>query len=120
MLTQTSKRDAFLELRSRLAGRTIELPNSPELLRDLRMVRSRYAAGVSSVVTPRSAESHADLAVALALAAYELRHVRDGKQAMPVAGRIVDAVYEGFDERSDPTRTLRWYDGDADLVERVF
>jgi hypothetical protein len=114
-LTQTGKRDAFVELRSRLASRTIMLLDSPELLRDLRMVRSRYSAGVSPIVTPRSAESHADLAIALAMATYELRHVRGDGLALPRSGRIegpLDRI--GAALPTDSTRHSRWLDGPDD------
>jgi hypothetical protein len=76
------------------------------LLRDLRMVRSRYSAGVSSVVTPRSAESHADLAVALAIAAWELRHVR------PDSGQ---GPRDLFEEIPLSTELVRRFGGDGSI-----
>ena len=71
--TAQSKTDAFSELRARLNGNSIELYSHPDLLRELRSLRTRYAAGSASVVTPRVGGSHSDSAVALALATFAHR-----------------------------------------------
>jgi hypothetical protein len=73
-MTANSKTDAFLELRARLNTGTIELYAEPTLLAELRRLRTRYSAGSSSVVNPRVAGSHGDLAQALALATWAHRH----------------------------------------------
>jgi hypothetical protein len=74
-LTATTKSLCFDELRQRIYGRSIELPDDPDLLGELRGLRSQYKAGSSTVVTPRTSRGHSDLAVALALAVWESRHV---------------------------------------------
>ncbi len=77
-LSASTKSLAFGELRARIHDRTIELPNEPELLADLRGLRAQYRAGHSSVVTPRTSRGHSDLAVALALATWTLRDADSG------------------------------------------
>lgn len=75
-MTAPTKDAAFGFLRGRLNEGSLELPEQPALLRELRAIRTRYAAGRSSVVLPRIGGSHCDLAQALALAVYE--HDRSG------------------------------------------
>lgn len=70
-MTAASKTAAFAELRARLLGGTLDLYDEPDLLAELRRLRSRYAAGQASVVNPRVGGSHGDLAQALALAVHE-------------------------------------------------
>jgi hypothetical protein len=72
-MTATSKTAAFLEVRARLQTGELELYPEPQLLAELRRLRTRYTAGSSSVVTPRVGQSHCDLAQALALAVYAHR-----------------------------------------------
>jgi len=74
-MTASSKTEVFLELRARLNAGALELYDEPQLLAELRRLRTRYAAGSSSVVNPRVGGSHGDMAQALALAVYELRGV---------------------------------------------
>jgi hypothetical protein len=71
-MTAPTKDAAFGFLRGRINEGTIELPEHPQLLRELRAVRTRYAAGRSSVVLPRIGGSHCDLAQALAIACFDL------------------------------------------------
>ena len=71
--TAQSKTDAFSEVRARLNGGSLELYPHADLLRELRSLRTRFAAGSASVVTPRAGGTHSDLAVALALATYAHR-----------------------------------------------
>jgi hypothetical protein len=75
-MTSTTKDSAFGLLRGRLNEGSIELPERSQVVRELRAIRTRYAAGRSSVVLPRIGGSHCDLAQALAIAVYE--HDRDG------------------------------------------
>jgi hypothetical protein len=72
-MTATSKTAAFSELRARLNVGAIELYEHPDLLAELRRLRTRYAAGSASVVNPRVGGSHGDLAQATAMAVYEHR-----------------------------------------------
>lgn len=75
-MTAPTKDAAFGFLRGRLNEGSIELFEHTELLRELRAVRTRHAAGRSSVVLPRIGGSHCDHAQALALACFE--HDRHG------------------------------------------
>jgi hypothetical protein len=93
-MTAASKTAAFAELRARLLGGTLDLYDQPELLAELRRLRSRYAAGQASVVNPRVGGSHGDLAQALALAVHE--HDR-GRVGPAPAGAFVGG--EGEDLR---------------------
>jgi hypothetical protein len=83
-MTAPTKDAAFGFLRARLNERSIELPERADLLRELRAIRTRYAAGRSSVVLPRVRGSHCDLAQSLAIAVFE--HDRRGIGPRP--GRI--------------------------------
>ncbi len=67
-MTATSKTEAFGELRARLNAGSLDLYPHADLLAELRRLRTRYAAGASSVVNPRVGGSHGDIAQALALA----------------------------------------------------
>jgi hypothetical protein len=75
-MTAPTKDAAFGFLRGRLNDGSIELYEHPELQRELRAIRTRYAAGRSSVVTPRIGRGHCDLAQALAIACFG--HDRSG------------------------------------------
>lgn len=70
-ITAPTKDAAFGFLRGRLNEGSIELYEHRELVRELRAVRTRYAAGRSSVVLPRIGGGHCDHAQALALAVFE-------------------------------------------------
>jgi hypothetical protein len=92
-MTVPTKDSAFGFLRGRLNEGSIELPDHPGLLRELRAVRTRYSAGRSSVVLPRIGGSHCDLAQALAVAVFEhdrwgLEGAGDWATVSPTSGRI--------------------------------
>jgi hypothetical protein len=72
-MTATSKTDAYVELRARLNLGQLELYRHPELLAELRRLRSKFTAGSASVVNPRVGGSHGDIAQALAMAVLELK-----------------------------------------------
>jgi hypothetical protein len=78
-MTAKSKTAAFLQLRARLTAGELELYDQPQLLAELRRLRTRYAAGRSQVEIPRVGGSHGDLAQALALGVYELRSLETGE-----------------------------------------
>jgi hypothetical protein len=98
-MTAPTKDAAFGFLRGRINEGGIELPEHPDLLRQLRAVRTRYAAGRSSVVLPRIGGSHCDEAQALALAVYE--HDRYGLSAGMKLSRV------GGTRVAEPPRFLR-------------
>jgi hypothetical protein len=80
-MTAPTKDSAFGFLRGRINEGGIELYEHPDLLRELRAIRTRYAAGKSSVVLPRIGGSHCDLAQSLAIAVYEHdRHSLGGEE----------------------------------------
>lgn len=72
-MTAASKTDAFSELRQRLYAGELELYGEPQLLAELRRLRTRYASGRAAVVNPHSGDSHGDQAQALALAVWAHR-----------------------------------------------
>lgn len=84
-MSATSKTEAFGELRARLYAGSIELYDHPDLLAELRRLRTRYAAGSASVVNPRVGGSHGDLAQALALAVFESRRRRPADENAELA-----------------------------------
>jgi hypothetical protein len=88
-MTATSKTDAYVELRARLNLGQLELYRHPELLAELRRLRSKFTAGSASVVNPRVGGSHGDIAQALALAVSELHggEVRPARTSV-ARGRI--------------------------------
>ena len=73
-LSARSKSEIFGELKARLLGGSLMLFEDGDLLRELRLLRARYSAGASSVVTPRTGSGHCDRAVSLALATWLHRH----------------------------------------------
>jgi hypothetical protein len=126
-MTAPTKDAAFGFLRGRINEGGLELPEHPQLLRELRAVRTRYAAGRSSVVLPRIGGSHCDLAQSLALAVYEHdRRSLGGEDAvMSVPSGVVrprrfhedprdgDEVAEGYGRERlaalrGTARTTRW------------
>ena len=72
-MSATSKTDVFNELRARLYEKTLELPDHPDLLAELRRLQTRFRAGSAAVTNPRVGGSHGDMAQALALAVFEHR-----------------------------------------------
>ena len=94
-MTAPTKDSAFGFLRARVNEGSVELPEHPLLIRELRAIRTRYSAGRSSVVLPRIGGSHCDLAQSLALAVYE----HDRRGVGPSPGR--------FATLSPRARTLR-------------
>lgn len=72
-MTATSKTQVFSELRARLYGGTLEIFDEPQLVAELRRLRTKFSAGSASIVNPRVGGSHGDRAQALALATFEHR-----------------------------------------------
>lgn len=104
-MSATTKTAIYSELRARLYDGSLILPDHPDLIAELRRLRTRYAAGSSSVVIPRTGGSHGDMAQALAMAVYALRasgggqgrtargggrgRARSGEGGKPGAGQVV-------------------------------
>ena len=72
-LRGSSHTEAFLELRARLNSGTIDLPDNPDLIRQLRRLKTRYTSVSRRVDNPREGGWHGDLAQALTLGLYEHR-----------------------------------------------
>lgn len=92
-MTPQTKTAAYMELRARLNLGTLDLYPQPQLLAELRRLRTRYAAGSASVINPRVGGSHGDLAQALALAVFEARGTGTPAHA-PVIGGIEEHEIE--------------------------
>lgn len=84
-MTAQTKTQAFGELRARLLAGELELYEHPQLLAELRRLRTKYTAGSATVVNPRVSGSHGDLAQALALAVWQFAGTGGG-ELMPRVG----------------------------------
>jgi phage terminase large subunit-like protein len=72
-MTAASKSAVFAELKAKLYGGELALPDDPAVTAELRRVRVRYSAGSSTVILPRVGSSHCDRVQALALGVYAMR-----------------------------------------------
>lgn len=99
-MTAPVKDAAFGFLRGRLNEGSIELFEHPDLLRELRAIRVRYAAGRSSVVLPRIGGSHCDLAQALAIACLE-----HDRRSLEGGGRTLGGSEAGVASAADDPRS---------------
>ena len=95
-MSGASKTAAFLEMRARLNQGTLDLYHHPDLLAELRRLRTKYSAGSASVVNPRVGGSHGDLAQALALAVFEC-----DRHGLSSGGPEAAPVVRGFGRRTD-------------------
>lgn len=85
-MTAASKTAAFSEMRARLYDQTLELYDEPQLLAELRRLRTKFTAGSAAVVNPRVGGSHGDRAQALALAVFEQARYGQGTGRTMVGG----------------------------------
>lgn len=101
-MTSSTKTAIFSELRARLYGGTLEIFDDPQLVAELRRLRTKFTAGSAAIVNPRVGGSHGDMAQALALAVFEHRYgISTGS---PRTGRSRgDRGPEGFVARLSPT-----------------
>lgn len=107
-MTAASKTDAFVELRARLASSELELYQEPQMLDELRRLRTRQAAGRAAVLNPRVGDSHGDMAQALALGVW-------GQRDWSVSARpLRTRVYR--QQAPDLVRTMALRNGDASLL----
>jgi hypothetical protein len=85
-----SKSAVFAALRARLNAGALDLYEHPDLLAELRRLRTKFSPGHASVVNPRVGGSHGDLAQALALAVYdqEAHGEQRGRIFSPAAFRL--------------------------------
>jgi len=94
-MTAASKTLSYQELRERLNLGQLELYDHPDLLAQLRRLRTRYRAGAAAVVNPRVGGSHGDLAQALAIAVFAMRG--SGNAALSVSSGY-EPSESGFDD----------------------
>jgi hypothetical protein len=83
-LTGPLQTAAFTSTRTRLVDGSLRLWHHPLLIEELRRVRARDS---EAIVLPRFGGGHCDIACAVALAAYELRHVDGSAEHEAVVGR---------------------------------
>jgi hypothetical protein len=74
-MTAQTKTAAFQQLRASLYDGTLQLPDHPSLINELRRLRTRFTAGSAAILNPRVGGSHGDMAQALALAVHEATSV---------------------------------------------
>ena len=77
-MTSSTKTAIFSEMRARLYGGTLEIFDEPQLVAELRRLRTKFTAGSASIVNPRVGGSHGDRAQALAMAVFEHRFGASG------------------------------------------
>lgn len=115
-MTERSKTDVFRELRARLNAGELGLYPQPQLLAELRRVRSRFQAHRASVFIPRVGGSHGDVAQALALAVWEHRGSHRGDERSSAGFEFMgeDGQWVGSSRRDRfPRRGGRAKDVDA-------
>jgi hypothetical protein len=99
-MSAQSKTAAYTELRGRLYTDELDIPADPELLADLRRLRTKVTAGSSSVIVPRAGGSHGDRCQALAIAC--LRQAEFGamgeERAARAGGTPITAGFAGEHE----------------------
>jgi hypothetical protein len=103
-MTAQSKTAAYTELRAKLYTDQLELYDHPDLLAELRRLRTKYAAGSASVVTPRVGGSHGDIAQALAVAVLEHATIGSGSADGAAWYRLPVEDAFGFGDYSLPAR----------------
>lgn len=87
-MSAQTKTAIFAELRSRLYAGSIRVPANPDLVAEMRRLRTKFAAGSASVITPRAGGSHCDQVQALALVAYALRSSGAGDGRLATGGGV--------------------------------
>jgi len=120
-MTAQTKDLAYQELRASINDRSLELYDHPDLLAELRRLRTRFQAGRSSVVSARVSGSHGDLAQALAVAVWRMRGIagraRRVRQRSVRRRRGVRQLRHARDER--PQRGLPVTDPSVTIVLAV-
>jgi phage terminase large subunit-like protein len=91
-MNATTKTAIFAELRARLYGGELEVYEHPDLIAELRRLRTKFTAGQAAVINPRVGGSHGDLAQALAMAVYALRGSGSGSRRKARRGGITRTV----------------------------
>jgi hypothetical protein len=102
--TAASQTAAFTSTRSRIVDGSLLLWEHPALIEELRRVRARG----ESIQLPKFGGSHCDIAAALALAVFQLRHVSDTPPGeargggRPITAGIAAELYGGLYEPESP------------------
>jgi hypothetical protein len=100
-LTGPLQTAAFVSTRTRLMDGSLRLWRDQQLLEELRRVRARDS---ETIVLGRFGGSHSDIASALALATYELRHVDGSVEHEAVLGK---SPWVAYDDALDPAGFAR-------------
>jgi hypothetical protein len=113
-MSAQSKTAAYVEVRQRLYTGELDIPNDPELLGDLRRLRTKIAPGSSSVIVPRVSGNHGDRGSALAIACLaqaQTGMVGGAHTDVPVAGGvpISQGIAEALDGRPRRVDSSRPY-----------
>jgi hypothetical protein len=96
-MSATSKTAIFSELRACLYDGRLVLPDHPELIGELRRLRTKFSAGSAAIVNPRVGGSHGDMAQALALAVFELASTVVSSGVPWVGRRVSPSRIDGVD-----------------------
>jgi phage terminase large subunit-like protein len=86
-MSATTKTAIFAELRARLYSGELEVYDQPDLVAELRRLRTKFSAGQAAVINPRVGGSHGDMAQALAMAVYSQRGSTDTRRRASGGGR---------------------------------
>jgi hypothetical protein len=124
-----NRTDAFSALRARAYTDRIGLYDDGVLVSELLRLRTQYRAGAAQVVTPRTANSHCDEAIALACAVYAHDKSAVSRIPWPTGWRPTNepAITRDLADRgpgfvrADPTRSKKWYDRPSEsILDREF
>lgn len=72
-MSATTKTAIFAELRARLYSGQLEVYDQPDLVAEMRRLRTKFTAGQAAVINPRVGGSHGDRVQALAMAVHSQR-----------------------------------------------
>lgn len=73
-MSASSKTAIYGELKAKILAGELEIPRHDDLIGELGRIEAHYSAGSASVRIPRRGGSHGDLAQAVALGVYAMRH----------------------------------------------
>ncbi len=91
-MSATTKTAIYSNLRAALYDGSLIVPEIPDLVAELRRLRTKFSAGSASVVNPRVGGSHGDLAQAVSMAAFLLRGGGSNDRLPRSGGRGVGAA----------------------------
>jgi hypothetical protein len=111
--TQSSKADVLGNLRSLIVNGQIELPDHPQLIKELRALEvEALPGGQSRIGHPRRTGAHDDYACAVALAAWETRQAWRGT-TRPIMSPDEIVAGPSYDERHPDNPWMIYHGGPA-------